>query len=126
CRRVGPISDGRLDSRQTVERTAGMSLRHSPALLPQKPAIATGVMRPAGRKLGLLGAAISPPQREPVSSKRYATRHGKGILRPETGGRYRRQRPNISVSVGLLVHSRGACLGYVGDIRRDCKSCNIN
>ena len=75
--------------------------------------------RPAGRKLGLLGAAISPPQREPVSSKRYATPHGKGILRPETGGRYRRQRPNISVSVGLLVHSRGVCIGYVGDIRRD-------
>src|SRR5208337_5125072 len=120
CRRVGPISDGRLDSRQTVERAAGTSLRHSPALLPQKPAIATGVMRPAGRKpIAGPESNQSPPQREPVSSKRYATLHGKGILRLETGGGYRRQRPNISVSVGLLVYPRDACLGYVGDIRRD-------
>jgi hypothetical protein len=61
----------------------------------------------------------SPRQHEPVSSRRYATRRGKGILRLETAGGCDRYRPKISVSLGLILHSPCASAGYVGDIQRD-------
>ena len=67
----------------------------------------------------------SPRQYEPVSSRRYATRRGKGILRLETAGGCDRHRPKISVSLGLILRSECASAGYVGDIQRDWKSCNI-
>ncbi len=58
----------------------------------------------------------SPRQYEPVSSRRYATRRGKGILRLETAGGCDRHRPKISVSLGLILHPQCASTGYVGDI----------
>jgi hypothetical protein len=67
----------------------------------------------------------SPRQYEPVSSRRYATRPGRGILRLETAGGCDRHRPKISVSLGLILRSECASAGYVGDIQRDWKSCNI-
>ena len=58
----------------------------------------------------------SPRQYEPVSSRRYATRRGKGILRLETAGGCDRHRPKISVSLGLIlplrVRKRRICRGY--------------
>ena len=36
-----------------------------------------------------------------------------------------RHRPKISVSLGLILRSECASAGYVGDIQRDWKSCNI-
>ena len=68
----------------------------------------------------------SPRKCEPVSSRHYATRRGKGILRLETGGGRPRLSPKSSVSAGLPLQSRRASAGYVGDIQRDGKSCNIN
>jgi hypothetical protein len=95
-----------------------------------------GVEFPALRALDLLnaperGATISamagmtvlqsnrsPRQYEPFSSRRYATRHGKGILRLETARGCDRHRPKISVSLGLILHSQRISTGYVVDIQR--------
>src|SRR5208337_4988591 len=55
----------------------------------------------------------------------HSTPRGNGILRPETGGGYRRRSPKISVSAGLLVRSRRACPGYVEDTQADWKPCSI-
>ncbi len=75
----------------------------------------------------LAGSAFSPspPLREPVSPKRYAAFHGKGFLALETGAGSRRPGPKSSVSVGLLVRSKRACLGYIAEIQGDRKFCHI-
>jgi site-specific DNA recombinase len=134
------ISGRLLESRRTIERKADTSafgdiltgsqrLRRE-SFVPQGTSLICSAprLRPArkcDRSRSAWKSNRSPPQCEPVSSKRYATPHGKGILRPETEGEYCRPGPKFSVSVRLLVHSRRACRGHVGDIQRDCKSCNI-
>jgi hypothetical protein len=100
-----------------TSQTGGRGLRREPGVahlralnclsVPDRTATITAIAGMTG-----LESKRSPPQTEPVSSKYYATRRGKGILRLETGGERRRLSPKISVSPGLPLHSarkRRAC-----------------
>jgi hypothetical protein len=78
-----------------------------------------GVTMSARAGMTVLQSNRSPRQYEPFSSRRYATRRGKGILRLETARGYDRHRSKISLSLGLILHSQRVSTGYVGDIQRD-------
>jgi hypothetical protein len=116
-----PHSEASLTGGHGLQR--GSSFSHWPLGLLNAPGRGVTISAIAG--MTVLQSNRSPRQYEPVSSRRYATRRGKGILRLETAGGCDRHRPKISVSLGLILRSECASAGYVGDIQRDWKSCNI-
>jgi hypothetical protein len=63
--------------------------------------------------------AVQAKLTENLRGRGLRRQNGNGFLRPETGGAHRRRRPTISVSEGLLMHSRCACHRYVEGIQRE-------
>jgi hypothetical protein len=68
----------------------------------------------------------SPRRCERVSSRRFATRRGKGILRLETAGEHSHLTPKILVSLTLALHYSRARRGYLGNILGVKNRRNIN